>query len=149
MSVGEICNREVIVTDPDTSTTEAARLMREHHVGDLVLVEASGRERVPVGIVTDRDLVVEVLGQGVDPGSVAVKDLVTRGVFTAREGDDFWDTLTRMRSLGVRRMPVVNEDGGLEGILTLDDALELLAEGMNGLVRLIGREVRRESETRR
>mgnify|MGYP006286512043 CR=1 FL=1 len=148
MSVGEYCNREVIVTDKDTSAQEAARLMREYHVGDLLVVEEIGGERVPLGVVTDRDLVVEILAPAVDAEAVAVKDLITRGIATVREDADLWDTLSHMRSLGIRRMPVINDRGGLEGIFTLDDALELISEQVNDLVKLVKREVQREARER-
>lgn len=61
MSVGEICNREVVVADKEEDAREAARLMRQYHVGDLVVVERRGEESIPLGVVTDRDLVIEVL----------------------------------------------------------------------------------------
>jgi CBS domain-containing protein len=144
MSIGVLCNREVIVTGPETSAQEAAELMRTHHVGDIVVVEERGGERRPVGLITDRDLVVEVLAQRVDPAAVTVKDLMTRDLETVLEEADFWDALSHMRACGVRRIPVVNGRGGLEGIFTVDDALELIAEGLVDLVKVVGRQISRE-----
>ena len=148
MSIGALCNREVIVTGPQTSAQEAAELMRTHHVGDIVVVEERGGERRPVGLITDRDLVVEVLAQRVDPAAVTVKDLMTRDLETVLEGTDFWDALSHMRACGVRRIPVVNGRGGLEGIFTFDDALELIAEGLADLVKVAGRQISREQRVR-
>jgi CBS domain-containing protein len=148
MSIGVLCNREVIVTGPETSAQEAAELMRTHHVGDIVVVEERGGERRPVGLITDRDLVVEVLAQRVDPAAVTVKDLMTRDLETVLEGTDFWDALSHMRACGVRRIPVVNGRGGLEGIFTFDDALELIAEGLADLVKVVGRQISREQRVR-
>ncbi|HXH01705.1 MAG TPA: CBS domain-containing protein [Candidatus Competibacteraceae bacterium] len=148
MSVGEYCNREVVIAQRNTDIREAAKLMRAHHVGDLVIVEQRGEDRVPVGIVTDRDLVIEVLAQEVAPESITVGDIMAAELAVAREGDGLWDTLNRMRSLGVRRMPVVSASGSLVGILTVDDVLELLAEGLGDLAGLIRREMRRESSSR-
>lgn len=143
MSVGTLCNREVVVTPPDTSVLEAARLMREFHVGDLVVLEATDR-RHPVGLVTDRDVTVGVVAAGLDPATVTVGDLMTESLTTIPEDADFWDALGLMRQRGIRRLPVVNADGGLEGILTLDDALALVHQAMADLVTLVSREIDRE-----
>ena len=148
MTVGRLCNREVVITGRESSAAEAARLMREFHVGDLVIVEA-GEARKPVGLVTDRDVVVEVVAAGLDPESVSVADLITRPVATITEDTDFWEALAQMRKEGVRRMPVVSEAGGLEGIFTLDDALGLLAEASSNLVALVSREIDQEERTRK
>jgi CBS domain-containing protein len=148
MSIGVLCNREVIVTGPDTSAEEAAQLMRTHHVGDVVVVEQRGGERRPIGLITDRDLVVEVMAQRVDPTAVTVKELMTRDLETVLDGTDFWDALSHMRACGVRRIPVVNSRGGLEGIFTLDDALELIAEGLVDLVKVAGKQIARERRVR-
>lgn len=147
MSVGTLCNREVAVTGAGTSAAEAARLMRRRHVGDLVIL-SDDEIRRPVGLVTDRDLVVEILAEGVDPESITVADVMTRTLQTIDEDADFWDALHRMRQHGVRRLPVVNAGGGLEGILTLDDALELVSEALSDLVTLISRQSQLEEETR-
>ena len=148
MSIGELCNREVVVTEPTTSAQQAAELMREHHVGDLVVVEMRGTERVPVGVITDRDLVIEIIAQCVDPNAVTVRELMTRRVETLRDDVGFWDALSHMRRTGVRRIPVVNARGGLDGIFTFDDALELLAEGLDDLVKVVGGQVARERRAR-
>jgi CBS domain-containing protein len=149
MAIGELCNREVIVARPETSVAEAARLMREYHVGSLVIVHpVEGGGSVPVGIATDRDLVVEVLAQGVDPHEVALKDIVTRELLTVGENEDVWDVLSTMRRHGVRRIPVVAQDRTLVGIFSADDALELVAEVVGDLLGLIKRELGRETDER-
>jgi predicted transcriptional regulator len=143
MSIGQLCNRTVIVTTPDTSIADAAKLMREHHVGDLVVVD---EEQRPVALVTDRDIVVCVVALGLDAEAVTVADVSRRSVETIREDADFLDTLTHMRRCAVRRMPIVDSAGVLQGILTLDDALELIGEAVNNLVVLVSREVGLEEE---
>lgn len=140
MSVGDICNRDVVVTDKDTAIQEAARLMRRYHVGALVVCRRTEGERVPVGVITDRDLVSEVLGEEVDIHSVTVGDIMSGNLLTARDSDDLWDTLQRMRHAGVRRVPVVNDRGRLQGILTMDDVLELLADELVQVAKLVARE---------
>ena len=149
MRVGEYCTREVIIADRDTGIIEAARLMRQEHVGDLVVVEPSGSTKRPVGIVTDRDLVVEVMASGIDPASVTVGDLPCRELEVAGENDDLMDTLENMRRLGVRRMPVVDVHGGLSGILAADDIWAVVSELSEHLVKLVDREVATEVRRRR
>lgn len=149
MAVGEICNREVVIAEKSLSVTEAARLMRTHHVGDLVVVEESEGRRRPVGIVTDRDVVVEVVAAGVNPDALKVGDIMGPDVATVRESEGLFEALRYMRDKGVRRMPVVDAGGGLIGILTLDDLLSLLAEEMSELAKLVSHERQRETVVRK
>lgn len=146
MSVGQICNRQVVVTSKDSSIFEVAKLMRDHHVGDVIVVDSSGVQPVPIGIITDRDIVVELIAKEVALASVTVADVMTYDLFTAREQDGIWSTLECMRVRGIRRMPVVNEQGGLEGILTVDDLLELFSEELTSLAKVAIREQNREKE---
>ena len=87
--------------------------MREHHVGGLVVVKEKSGKRVPVGIVTDRDLVIEVIAEGVDMGDISVGDIMSDQLVTAREGDDLLETIKMMRARGIRRLPVIDDDGAL------------------------------------
>lgn len=148
MGLAELCNRSVVVTLAKTSVQEASRLMREHHVGSLVVVEETARGRRPIGIVTDRDVVVEVVAVGVAPATVTVGEIMGPELVTARETDEPWDTIAVMRQRGVRRIPVVGEDGLLVGIVTIDDLLEILAEQLDGLAKVISAELRREARSR-
>lgn len=148
MTIGTICNRDTIFTTRSSSIVEAAQLMREHHVGDLVVVDEQAGRRVPVGILTDRDLVVEILAKQVEPGSVTIGDVMTGELVTAREGDGLFDTLQRMRAKGVRRVPVVDAGGALAGIVAVDDFLDLFAEEITALARLVSREQARERTVR-
>jgi CBS domain-containing protein len=127
---------------------EAAKLMRHHHVGDVVVVEEKEGVNVPVGIVTDRDIVIEVLAEDVEPASVSVADIMSSELAKVREEDELLQTIQFMRSRGVRRLPVVDAQGGLVGILTVDDVLDLVAEQLSDLVGLATREQYRESKTR-
>jgi len=149
MAIGEICNREVIVVAPETTIGEAARLMRQHHVGDVVVVTEEGGRRKPVGIVTDRDVVVEVVATGLDPAVLTVGDIMVPDMATVPEKTGVFEAIRYMRDQGGRRMPVVGEDGSLIGILALDDLLELLAEELGALARLVAREQGKEVRNRR
>ena len=144
MTAGKYCNREVVITDSNTTIPHAARLMRKHHVGDLVVVSKQGDENIPIGIVTDRDLVIEVLAQHVPLEAVTFKDVMNTNLVTVSEDETLLDTLAVMNKHGVRRVLIVNSHGGLEGILCADDAIELIAEAMNSLVKLVRNEIRQE-----
>lgn len=149
MLVGKICNREVVFVEPDNSIAEAARLMREYHVGGLVVVKEKSGKRVPVGIVTDRDLVIEVIAEGVETGDITVGDIMSDQLVTARESDDLLETIKMMRAKGIRRLPVIDDDGALAGILTVDDLIDLFSEQIADLARLIALEQKREQERRK
>ncbi|APF04138.1 TPA: CBS domain-containing protein [Legionella pneumophila] len=148
MRIGEFCNRDVVMMNGDESVKQAAELMRAHHVGDIVLVEELKRRRVPIGIVTDRDLVVEVMALDVNPEELAVQDIVTRSVLLAREEDSLIDSLALMQEKGVRRLPVVDNDDELVGIITIDDITELLAEMLHKVVGVVDRQQKVEKQQR-
>ena len=149
MTVGELCNRTVVVLDREASILEAARLMRRHHVGDVVVVDKRGKVPVPVGILTDRDIVVELVAEEVELARISVGDAMSFDLVTALENDELLATVQRMREHGIRRLPVLDDSGALAGILTLDDVLELIAEQLADLVRLVGNEEQREHKRRR
>lgn len=138
MSVGEFCNRQVVIARPESDIIAVAKLMRHHHVGDVVIIqEKEGENRVPVGIITDRDLVIELLALEVNLELLTVEDVMSYELVTCRESDGIWDTLQRMQSKAIRRMVVVSDEGSLVGILTVDDLLELLAGEMAILAKVV------------
>jgi len=148
MSIGELCNRNVVIVDRAESVREAARLMREYHVGDVVVVEETAGGKPPVGILTDRDIVIELVAEGVDLDAISVGDAMSSELLILAESDELADTTAKMRARGVRRAPVVDNAGLLVGILTLDDILEVLAGELADLVRLTVREQHHEREVR-
>ncbi len=148
MKAGEICNHHVVTVSPDDSIRRAAELMREHHVGDVVVAERSGGYLAPVGILTDRDIVVEVIAENVGLDQVTVRDTMTDQLITAKEDDDLLATLMQMRENGVRRLPVVDGSGRLVGILSADDVIGLVARELAEVWALIVRQQGRESELR-
>ena len=144
MSIGEYCNREVIIVSRDETVQAAAKLMRQHHVGDVVVVEDRSGVRVPVGIVTDRDIVVEIVATELDQTAITVGDIMASDLFAVKESADVFESIQYMRRKTVRRLPVVNDGGGLVGILTLDDVLELLSAELLDISKLIKYEQRKE-----
>ena len=146
--MGEICNREVVVAERTTTIVEAARLMRRYHVGDLVVVDEVQGRRVPVGMVTDRDLVVEVIAREQPFASCTVSAVMSATVVCVPETAGVIEAIQLMRSHGVRRVPVVDAGGALVGILAADDLLDLLAEELSALARIAPRGQEREVRAR-
>lgn len=149
MTIGEVCTRKVIIASRDTSIYEAARLMRTYHAGDLVVTEEFGGKPTPVGIVTDRDIVVEVLAEGLAPEGLTLGEIMASQLVTVAEHDSVFEALRSLRAEGVRRAPIVDAAGALIGIVSLDDLLELIAEELVDLASLIREERRREEVSRR
>ena len=149
MAIGELSIREVVIAPRETSVLEAAKLMRQHHVGDIVVTDEAGGRCVPVGIVTDRDIVLEVLAQELDAASLSVGDIMTGDLITVKESEGVFRTIQLMRAKGARRAPVVDSEGALAGIVSVDDLVELLVDELSELAKLISREQKREAEIRR
>lgn len=144
MTVGDICNREVIVIQRDETTLEAAKLMRQYHVGAVIVIETRNGRQIPIGIVTDRDLVVEVLATELDNAVITVGDIMAPEIFTIKENTATYEAIEYMRKKTIRRLPVVDESGELVGILTLDDVLELLSGELQDIAKLVRYEQRKE-----
>jgi len=148
MRVSEYCNREVVVLEQDESVTEAARIMREYHVGDVVVVRTQQGRNFPVGILTDRDIALEIVAKSADPQNVSARDAMSYELVTVNEDDDLMHAIEVMRDKGIRRLPVIDLDEALVGILTIDDVLDLLSEVFVDIVHLFDRQRRREARTR-
>ena len=146
MQIREICTREVVHCGRDTSVAQIAQLMRNHHVGDVVVAEPQQGKLVPVGIVTDRDLVVQV--QGVGPDTLTAQDLMSDELITVTEAEVVYDAIWHMRSKGIRRLPVVDERKFLVGVLTADDVTEFLAEELTEVARIVPRQMKLEKSAR-
>ncbi len=149
MLLKEICTPEVVCCGPETTVLTAARLMRQRHVGDLVVVDDPDGDQAPLGIVTDRDLVVEVLARERDPAAITVREIMRAPIAIASSEEDAAQAAERMKAHGVRRIPVVGSDGRLAGIISLDDLLARLAADASVLVDVVTREQGREHRTRR
>jgi CBS domain-containing protein len=149
MNVGNICNRKVIFADVGTNLLDASKLMREHHVGSLIATRRETGGDRPLGIITDRDLVVEVMAEEIEPQSVTLEDAMTRHPLIAYESDDVYEVLERMREKGVRRIPVVNSEDYLVGVLAIDDILRMIFHELGNLVSLVKKEYETELKLRK
>jgi CBS domain-containing protein len=126
LAVGALCTRILMIVRADTPLVEAAMCMRREHVGCVVVVQKRGAGDVPVGILTDRDIVVSVVAVGIDPRVLSVGDAMSVDVALVREDDTLGTALATMRRHGVRRVPVVSEEGWLVGLLSFDDLVAAL-----------------------
>lgn len=145
MKAGELANETVATIGPQATLMEAADAMRENHVGDLVVVEQQGNTKRPIGIITDRDLVLALSKSGPD-GFVkkTVGDRMSQVLIMARREEPVEEVLGNMRDNGVRRIPVVDVDDNLVGILTFDDFVGYLGDHLLSLGELVQSELSQE-----
>ena len=122
----------VVVADPETTALAAAKLMRKHHVGALVVVDGLDSNR-PIGIVTDRDLVLALMAEGLDPEVFTAGDIMSTDLVTANAGLDAMNAVQLMRANRLRRIVIVDDDGRLAGIVSMEDLLELLTRELAAL----------------
>lgn len=149
MKLKELCVLDVACCQQNTTIAEAARLMRQHHTGDLIVTDESDGTREPVGIVTDRDIVMEVIAKGHDPDRTHVMEVMASPVVVASGSETVGAAIERMRTHGVRRLPIVDDNGAVLGILTLDDLYRVLAEHTAALAAIVSKEQTREHRSRR
>ena len=145
-SIGDICQRTVVTIREYEDLTAAAQRMREEHVGYLVVAEPQVLDQTlkPVGVITDRDIVIAVVAKEVDPRTLKVGDVMTRQPVVASEDSSVSAALQEMRRIGVRRLPVIGRRGELLGVVSIDDLLETFAEELANIAGLIRNERRFE-----
>jgi CBS domain-containing protein len=145
MTAGELCTRTVVVARGDERLLEAGRRMRDRHVGCVVVVEDEDDGVHPIGIVTDRDVLTAIVGTELRRAEeLRLAEIMSWDLLVAHESDHVSEALERMRSRGVRRLPVVDERGVLQGILAYDDLVEWMGEQLAELSKLVTNEQRRE-----
>jgi len=148
MRAAEICTRHVVYIDRRASVREAAQSMRANHVGALVITEQPNGERVPAGIITDRDIAISVVAAGIQPENLTVEDVMSGNLATCTESEDLFDIIATMLARSVRRLPVVNDKGGLVGMISADDLYGALSTHLRMLSQALAREQVREMEAR-
>lgn len=148
MRISEICQRDVVSLGKDASIVELAEAMRAQHVGDVIVTEPAGGAQKPLGIVTDRDLVVELIAKQADISAVSAGDVMSPTMATVQHDADLFETLRFMGIKGVRRVPVVDGDGGLFGLLSIDDAMAVLTKEISFVADIFSRQIEREKATR-
>lgn len=149
MQLKDLCVLDVACCTRELSIAAAARLMRQHHTGDLIVVDDADEEREPVGIITDRDIVLEVVARDRDPGKTTVGEVMSNRLVVASQSEDLTQALERMATHGVRRLPVVDDERYVLGIVTLDDVLREHAGQAKQLLNVVTTEQMHEQRTRR
>ena len=148
MNLGDICTREVILADRAATLQQAANLMREHHVGMLVIAGNSDAGLQVLGLVTDRDIVVEAVARGLDTTQTEVGRLASEKLAALPASAAIDEAITAMKARGVRRLLVSGESGQLHGVLSLDDLLGALGHEMAELAHAVRKGVERETAER-
>jgi predicted transcriptional regulator len=148
MTVGSLCNRNVATINANVGVVDAAVRMRESHVGDLIVTETRGGREFPIGVVTDRDIVIEVIAEKVDPESLTVADIMSTDLVTVQEDNGLEFALREMRRKGLRRLPVIDTKRALVGILTVDDVIEHVSRLTGHIADAIRIEEYTEAKTR-
>ena len=149
MKIGDVCNREVVFVNREVTVQAACKLMRHYHVGSLVVVDEVNGKRVPLGIITDRDIVVEINAMDLDGKVITAGDIMSPELVTAQESLGPQEAIELMRFKGVRRLPIVDEEGRLVGIVTIDDLLAVLADALFGISQVVSREQLHEGRARK
>jgi CBS domain-containing protein len=144
MDIGRICNREVRTVSRSEPLARAAREMCEQHVGMLVVTEEHAGNRIPVGVLTDRDIVRAQLHRAADLNCLSVDEAMSSDLLVVGENASLAHAIARMRESGVRRAPVVNARGALVGVVSIDDLLGLIAQELSGLSQLVAAQPARE-----
>jgi CBS domain-containing protein len=136
MKIAAIYHPAPVTVHAYETLIDAAQLMRERHVGSLIVVrpELGDDTLKTVGIITDRDIVVAVIAEGMDPRTLTVGDAMNRQPVVAQCDEELSDVLARMRHRGVRRIAVLGAHGELKGVLSLDDIVTHLAAELESLV---------------
>ncbi|HEY6645324.1 CBS domain-containing protein [Povalibacter sp.] len=149
MKVEQYCKHGAIAIAANADIVDAARLMRERHVGFLVVFADGDPLRKPVGVLTDRDIVLQVTAREVDPHAVTVGDVMTAHPIVAHEGDDLGDLIRGMQVAGVRRAPVIDARGALKGVIAVDDVIDIVAGLLGNIAGSIRVEQKHEWLSRR
>lgn len=137
MKVAALCTRRVVTIDANASLGEAAALMREHHVGALVVTTQTAEGVAVQGLVTDRDLVVDALARHLDPSSSRIGAMASRPPASIREDDDATTAIAAMQRAGVRRLIVTDAHQRLAGIVSFDDLIRGSADAFANLASVI------------
>lgn len=136
MDIYNICTKDVVVVDRHVGISEATSLMRARHVGDLVIVEGEA----PIGILTDRDIIIKALAKNVNIEQIVVGDIMSYELVTVNKNDSIMKVIDVMSHEGVRRAPIIDNSGKLVGVISLDDIIELLASALSKASDIIKRE---------
>lgn len=147
MTAGGVCSRNVETTGRAVSVADAARQMRDRRVGYVVVVEDGDAGSFPVGLLTDRDIVVRIVARALDPGLLCVGDVASDAIHVVREERSMQEVLAVMQRHGVRRLPVCTFRGALVGIITIDDVLAVISSELTQAAQIVGGDCTQEGRS--
>lgn len=148
MKVKDVCNPAVITAQRHDSAVKLAELMREYHVGLLVVADSIGTKLMPIGLITDRDIVIEIVAKNLRPEDLTANDIMATELIMASVDDNIDEVILRMHQNKVRRLPVVDQQGLLYGIVALDDLLQLIVSELRALSEITQRQILKEADSR-
>lgn len=148
MTIGTVCSRDPVTAPADAPLAALARLMRDRHVGAIIVTKQPIDRPVPVGVVTDRDIVCAQIDRAADLFTLNAEDVMTRDPLVLTDTMSLAEGIERLRDRGVRRAPVVDNSGGLIGLVSIDDLFAAMAEDLMQLARLVARQPKREGAQR-
>ncbi len=147
MPIKSVCQSKVATIDKSSSLKEAAQAMFQQHVGSLVVTDTLNGKKVPSGMITDRDIALAI-GSSQMPQQLSVEQVMHNQPLTVEEGEGIFETLSKMSSTGVKRVPVTKKDGSLCGVVCADDLLTLIGEEITNLAKITQTQIKREKAIR-
>jgi CBS domain-containing protein len=135
MPIGSVCNTYVVTVSQESTLAEASRIMQSTHVGSLVVTKKWDEKEIPVGMITDRDLALAIDSSS-NPRLLRVSQIMQEGPVVVHKEDGIFEATVKMRENGVKRIPVVNDDGSLYGIISADDLLDLMAAELSNVAKI-------------
>lgn len=148
-TVADVCIYYPVVVSQDATLREVASKMREHHIGDVIVTQAINGRVKPIGMITDRDIVIQVIAKDADTRDICATDIMSPDLHTMATTMSIDEAITLMHKKGVRRFPVVDGSGCLVGVVTIDDLLGVVAKQLAQLFDTFGQARAQEIKLRR
>lgn len=147
MAIKAICKTELVTIDKSATIKDAAKLMKSKHVGSVIVTEGFNGKRIPFGIITDRDIALTLASES-KPQDLPIQQIMQSRPITIKTNEGIYETIMKMRENGIKRLPVVNDDGSLYGVVCADDLLSLMGEEINNLAKITNAQVNIEKGVR-
>lgn len=147
MAIKAICKTELVTIDKSATIKDAAKLMKSKHVGSVIVTEGFNGKRIPFGIITDRDIALTLASEP-KPQDLPIQQIMQSKPITIKTSEGIYEAIMKMRENGIKRLPVVNDDGSLYGVVCADDLLSLMGEEINNLAKITNTQVNIEKGVR-
>jgi len=140
MTIGKHCKHDVVTAPRDTSVYKAAQLMKQHNIGNIVVIDKSDGI-TPIGILTDRDVAIKIVADEIDPRQLTIGDAMSQDLLILREHQDIQEAIDMMCAKKVRRAPIADQQNKIIGIVTIDDLILLFADEFASVAKLIRQQI--------